>query len=260
MISLLQVFVSYRSSQQDVDNLLRCISELDKNIVRTAILVNDYNPRLPINSLAKHVDYFLPYPDNLGYGATINRFVSSLDIVPQYLAFLNTDISWHSGTFEKACTYMNVNSEYALLVPKIINPDGTTAYLCKKNPTVLALLSRRFIPNFIKSKSLIRYDREFCMVDFDYSMIIEAPYLSGCCMITRSSAFLAVGGFDEKFFLYLEDADLTRRLQVVGRCIHAPFISITHEWQRGSYRSLKLMFHNIYSAFIYFKKWSWQLY
>ena len=259
MYSLLQVFVSYRSSQQEVDNLKKCISELNKDIVRTAILVNDYRPWLPINSLAKDVDYFLPNPDNLGYGATINRFVRSLDIVPDYFAFLNTDICWNSGTFENACFYMNTNKECVLLVPKIKNPDGSTAHLCKKNPTILALVSRRFIPDSIKSKSLLKYDRNFCMAEFNYSTIFEAPYLSGCCMIARSSAFLLIGGFDEQFFLYLEDADLTRRLQGVGRCIHAPFISVTHEWQRGSYKSLKLMLYNIYSAFLYFKKWGWRL-
>ena len=155
---------------------------------------------------------------------------------------------------------MNGNKECVLLVPKIINPDGSTAYLCKRNPTILALVSRRFIPDSIKTKSLLNYDKNFCMADFSYSTIFEAPYLSGCCMIARSSSFLSIGGFDQRFFLYLEDADLTRRLQLVGRCIHAPFISITHEWQRGSYKSLKLMFYSVYSAFIYFRKWGWKLY
>ena len=260
MYSLLQIFVSYNSSHADVENLQRCISELNKDIVRTAILVNDYRPELPISQLASHVDYFLPNPDNLGYGATINRFVRSLEVVPDYLAFLNTDIRWHSGTFEKACDYMDEHNECVLLVPKIINPDGSTAYLCKRNPTILALVSRRFIPDSIKTKSLLNYDKKFCMADLSYSTVFEAPYLSGCCMITRSSSFLSIGGFDERFFLYLEDADLTRRLQSLGRCIHAPFLSIIHEWQRGSYKSLKLMFYNIYSAFMYFRKWGWKLY
>ena len=55
---------------------------------------------------------------------------------------------------------------------------------------------------------------------YDYGSIFDVPYLSGCCMVARSSSFIDCGGFDERYFLYLEDADLTRMLSETGRCIH----------------------------------------
>ena len=260
MANLLQIFVSYKTSVSDVIVIEECISRLDRSCVKTAILINEFRPDDPIARLAAEVDYFIPNQDNLGYGATINRFVRSLSSIPEYLAFLNTDISWDAGTFEKSIEFMDQNRSCVLMVPKILNPDQSIAYLCKRNPTVLALLSRRFIPDIIKPKFLKQYDRWFIMRDHDYLKTIQSSYLSGCCMIVRSSPFIEIGGFDESFFLYLEDADLTRRMQKYGLCMHVPFLSITHQWQRGSYKNLGLMYWNILSFLIYSNKWGWRLF
>ena len=81
MTALLQIFVSYKTPVADVAVLDNCISMLDKSSIKTAILVNDYSPQDPIASISNKVDFFIPNQDNLGYGATINRFVRSLDFV-----------------------------------------------------------------------------------------------------------------------------------------------------------------------------------
>ena len=60
--------------------------------------------------------------------------------------------------------------------------------------------------------------------------------LAAVCMIIDSSVFINSGGFDERYFLYLEDADLTRSLSNFGRCIHFPYSQITHKWGRGNYK------------------------
>ena len=90
------------------------------------------------------------------------------------------------------------------------------------------------------------------MENKNYLEDFEACYLSGCCMIIPTNFFIKVSGFDENFFLYLEDADLTRKLSSVGRCLHYSNSYINHNWGRGNYKSLKLMIVNIVSAFIIF--------
>ena len=97
------------------------------------------------------------------------------------------------------------------------------------------------------------------MENKNYLEDFEACYLSGCCMIIPTNSFIKVSGFDENFFLYLEDADLTRKLSSVGRCLHYSNSYINHNWGRGNYKSLKLMIVNIVSAFYYFSKWGWKL-
>ena len=78
-------------------------------------------------------------------------------------------------------------------------------------------------------------------------------------MLARSDAFQRVGGFDERYFLYLEDADLTRSLAQQGRCVHLPVAGVVHGWGRGNYRNLRLMVVNLISAWRYFAKWGLSL-
>ena len=124
---------------------------------------------------------------------------------------------------------------------------------------MLGLFSRRFLPNGLKPGWLKRYDRWYEMADQNYEEVFEAPYLSGCCMLIRSEAFRRAGGFDERYFLYLEDADLTRSLARDGRCVHLPVASVVHGWGRGNYSNLGLMAVNLTSAWHYFRKWGWAL-
>ena len=74
-------------------------------------------------------------------------------------------------------------------------------------------------------------------------------------MVIDSSIFINSGGFDERYFLYLEDADLTRKLSSFGRCVHFPCASVTHKWGRGNHKDLRLSIVNIISACKYFLKW-----
>jgi GT2 family glycosyltransferase len=149
--------------------------------------------------------------------------------------------------------------DVAAATPWLCFPDGQQQFLCKRNPTLLALVSRRFVPRWLKPPWLRRYDQWFTCREQDYGQVFEAPYLSGCCLWVRTAAFLAVGGFDSRFFLYFEDADLTRRLGRHGLTVNLPVATVLHHWGRGSYTSLWLTWVNLWSACLYFHKWGWRL-
>ena len=255
---LLLCIVAYHPTKVEVDRLKICLSFLPSNI-KYAVYVNDYQQNEPVDGLAADSFLFLRNSANIGYGRAINQLVENLVEKPTYLGFLNTDLAWNPGTFETilhyACSHDNVN----LIVPKIINTAGKMQMLCKRNPTVLAIFSRRFVPSCLKPSWLANYDAWYVMADQDYQSIFPVPYLSGCCMVSRASVFLSVGGFDERFFLYLEDADLTRAMSQHGLCIHFPNSTIMHDWGRGSYTNFKLMIINLMSAWKYFCKWGLQL-
>ena len=76
-------------------------------------------------------------------------------------------------------------------------------------------------------------------------------------MFMRMSVLKSVGGFDERFFLYLEDTDLSRRIGNVAKTIYDPSVAVIHEHQKGSYKSSRLMWVHIQSAVRYFNKWGW---
>ena len=255
---LLLVFVAYHPSAAEVGRLQHCLTELPGNI-GYAVVVNDHRPGEAIDQLASQADHYLTCRDNPGYGEAVNRLVHQLPAIPRYIAVMNTDLSWSSDCFPGLLAWLHAHPDVALAVPQIRDPHGVVQKLCKQHPTVLGLLSRRFIPDWLKPARLKRYDQWYVMAEQNYETVFEVPYLSGCCMLIRSDAFLAVGGFDSRFFLYLEDADITRKLRRFGRCVHLPIRSIQHDWGRGNYKSLKLVLVNLHSAWMYFGKWGWKL-
>ena len=256
--SLLLVLVAYHPSQQEVDQLKINLRTLSPE-VGYSVVVNDHQPGEPVDQLLGDADHWLVNTENLGYGRAVNRLVRSLEVLPAYLGILNTDLSWDQNTFSLLLGWLQVHPDVVLAVPQIVDERGVVQKLCKQNPTVLGLLSRRFIPRWCKPNWLRRYDNWYVMHSQNYQQVFEAPYLSGCCMLTHSESFQNVGGFDERYFLYLEDADLTRKLVSLGRCIHLPQASIVHAWGRGNYGSWYLTLVNLHSAWLYFCKWGWAL-
>ena len=255
---LLLLLVAYHPSPLEVEQLQVCLAKLPPE-VGYAVVVNDHQPGEPVDQLEAAADLFLANRDNPGYGRAVNRLVVRLGPLPPYIGVLNTDLFWEPGSFEQLLAWLQRHPQVNLAVPQILDEQGTPQKLCKHHPTVLGLLSRRFLPNGLKPGWLKRYDRWYVMADQNYEEVFEAPYLSGCCMLIRSEAFRRVGGFDERYFLYLEDADLTRSLARDGRCVHLPVASVVHGWGRGNYRNLGLMAVNLTSAWHYFRKWGWAL-
>jgi hypothetical protein len=81
-------------------------------------------------------------------------------------------------------------------------------------------------------------------------------FIHGCFMLFKTKDFKNIEGFDERYFLYLEDADLCRKIDAVGKKkLYYPNIEITHQHQRGSTKNIKLFFYHLSSAFKYFLKW-----
>ena len=92
--------------------------------------------------------------DNPGYGTAVNRLLKAINIKPGLIGILNTDIQWNYHTFESIIDWMDTQPDVHLLVPQITNSSGQVQKLCKQNPTILGLFSRRFVPLFLKPKWL----------------------------------------------------------------------------------------------------------
>jgi hypothetical protein len=126
--------------------------------------------------------------------------------------------------------------------------------LCKLLPTPLDLATRRFFPfkNWVR-KLNDRYE----MAQSGYNKVMNVPFLSGCFMFMRTEALKKIGLFDDRFFLYAEDTDLSRRIHQQFQTLYYPYAHITHIHARGSYKDFKLTLQNIKSSVQYFNKWGW---
>ena len=91
----------------------------------------------------------------------------------------------------------------------------------------------------------------------DYDKIWNVPYLSGCFMFLRTSTLKQVGGFDEQYFMYSEDIDLTRRIHRISKTIFYPFVTVIHAHRAEHRTSKTLLKISIISTIKYFNKYGW---
>jgi GT2 family glycosyltransferase len=254
------LIIAYRPKSPEIIALNNSISNLPANI-RFSVAVNSAQSTLnsSLDHLLAQAHIVQLNTENLGYGRAANRLFNSLSHPAPWLAVLNTDLHWQPGSFENLLCWLLDHPEVVAAAPQILSPSGQIERLTKLDPSLLSLFSRRFVPQCFKPNWLCELDNRFLMMDYDINSIYDVPYLSGCALFVRSSAYKDVGGFDPAYFLYLEDADLTRRLRSLGRCVHLPVAQITHGWGRGSHRSLWLTLVNLWSAVIYFRRWGLKL-
>jgi GT2 family glycosyltransferase len=174
----------------------------------------------------------------------------------EYHLVLNPDVHFAQDIPAAIYRFMNENLDIGLLMPRIRYPDGSDQRLCKQIPAPIDLISRRFggaIGRSIFAKRLRRY--ELCYLDMRITR--EIPCLSGCFMFIRSATLREVGFFDERYFMYMEDVDLCRRIGARHKTVFYPEVAVTHGYAKGSYRDPKLLRYHLQSAFRYFCKWGW---
>lgn len=196
--------------------------------------------------------------NNMGFGSAHNVIIKKAQLEgTNYHLVLNPDVYFERGELEKQYSFLQQNQDIGLLMPKVLYPDSEIQYLCKRNPKPFDLFARRFLPDFIKKKMSKRMGL-YEYKDHNYNEIIyDVPYLSGCYMLFRMDILARLNGFDERIFMYIEDADISRRALEISRTVYYPGSTIFHHYGKGSYKNFKLMYYNIHGAFIYFNKWGW---
>ena len=174
----------------------------------------------------------------------------------RYHIVCNPDIRCAPDVLEELEAFMEAQPEIGLVMPRVLYPDGREQRLCKMLPTPVDLLVRRFLGPMGERLARRSGDR-YQLRHVDLRVAREIPSLSGCFMFLRSSVLREVGLFDPRYFLYMEDVDLCRRIGAVAQTVFYPAVSVTHGYAKGSYKSRKLMLHHVVSAARYFSKWGW---
>lgn len=193
---------------------------------------------------------------NLGYGAGHNVAIRKILNSSTYHFVLNPDISFEPPTLPAILEFMDSDATIGQVMPQIVSPNGEIQHLCKLIPSPIDLLARRFCPSLLRFIIEARM-RRFELRSTDYQTIMDVPFLSGCFMALRVEALNKVGLFDERFFMYAEDIDLTRRMAESFRTTYFPEVRVTHDHARKSYRSYRMLWIHIKNVIVYFNKWGW---
>lgn len=239
--------------------LTRLFESIRKSTIRPLLYLVDNSPQ-PTKVPSLHgLDATVIWSEqNNGYGAghnlALRRVLHDVDLH----FVMNPDIYFEETELEKMVRFMDSDPTIGHLMPRVIYPDGSLQYLCKLLPSPPDLLLRRF-PLGPLARLMQKRTERFELRHFGYDRVLDVPYLSGCFMLFRTSALRHIGLFDERFFMYPEDIDITRRIHAHYRTIFYPGATVTHDHARESYKSVRALWIHMFNLARYFNKWGWFL-
>jgi len=241
--------------QNDIDIVKKTIHSLI-NVVGLKIYILDNSPTNRLMSLSNKpgIDY-IHNPSNPGFGAAHNIAIKrAIEACSKYHFVINPDAYFKEDVINTMVAFMSQHEEVGMMMPKILNEDGTVQNLPKLLPSPYSILMRKLKrPESIYNKFIIRYE----LRSVPEEVIYDSPILSGCFTLLNLAAIKKIGMYDDTFFMYFEDWDLSRRMHKKYKTIYFPVVSVYHGYESGANKNSKLFKIFIKSAIHYFNKWGW---
>lgn len=187
---------------------------------------------------------------NGGYGYGNNQILDKID--SKYHCVINPDIYMEENTIGSLVEYLENHNEVGMITPKILNVDGTQQYLPKYTPSIRYVLISK-IPGFRK------YRRLYTRQDENLEVPTEIGFCTGCFFVMPTELFVNLHGFDEDFYMYCEDADLSKRVMKMGKhIIFHPEYYVYHDWNRENTKSIRGIKNFLISLALFFRKWNFK--
>ena len=214
------------------EDLRRCLASLEANVrLPLEVLVVD-NASADGSAEAVRREFpnarLIENPTNRGYGAANNQGFRAT--TGPHVLVLNSDAEVTSGAVEALSALLDGRPEVGVAGPLTRGPDGSVQVSFGPDLRPLAEWRQR------RRVRGVRERRPEALRDVEALALRqhETDWVSGSCFLARRAALGAVGGFDEGFFLYEEDADLCRRLRQAGwRVVHTPAAEVRHALGRS---------------------------
>lgn len=252
--------VLYNNKLSEIDKIVNnFFNAIPKIYSAKLILINNSPDNLLINKYIKKIEteskeiIAVVPKSNKGFGAGHNLALRYID--SDYHLVINPDVVIKDEQdMRKMIDFMEDNLQYGLLSPLIKYPNGEIQHLLKKKSNVTDMFLRFVGGPFFKKRK-----ESFVCLPSGYLSTHDADNVPGSFMLFRSDIFREIKGFDEHYFLYMEDSDITMKINEVSRTVFFPHATIYHEWQRENRKNISGMLQMLRSMFIYFNKWGWKL-
>jgi GT2 family glycosyltransferase len=190
---------------------------------------------------------------NIGFGAGHNTVLNKIKDFSNYHLVLNPDVFFKTEIISNLIAQLETDKEIAMIAPKVLFPDGKYQHSCRRYPSVYELLARRFallkpLFNSVIFKGTYK--------DKNLNKPFFAEYITGCFHLYKTTDFFNLKGFDERYFLYMEDVDICKKIDNLGKKkLYYPEEEIVHVLKQGSSKKINLFFRHSSSAIKYFLKW-----
>jgi GT2 family glycosyltransferase len=163
---------------------------------------------------------------NLGYGKGNNLAINRSN--SQFHLILNPDVEMEPHALMRGIQFLQSNLNAGVVAPTATNENGEPEYLAKRNPDLPVILVRGLnkpLLNKLFRKSLDSYAYKD---KYPFVEPMEIELASGCFMLCRMNILKQVDGFSQKYFLYFEDFDLSRRISQISKLYLVPQVQIIH--------------------------------
>ncbi|WP_298781258.1 glycosyltransferase [uncultured Polaribacter sp.] len=244
----LQITATIVLFKQNLNVLKKTVDSFLKTPLKKKLFLIDNSPK---NNLEKHfineeIEYIF-VGENIGFGKAHNLILNQIN--SNFHLILNPDVEFSTDVIPNLIKEFKSNSEVSFITPNIIYPNNKKQFVCRKHPTFFDLINRKLK---ISRNQIIKNEYR----NKDLSTPFYPEFIHGCFMLFKTEDFKQLKGFDERFFLYMEDADICRRIDDSGKNkLYFPEVQVIHQHQKGSSKSIKLFFIHLKSAITYFLKW-----
>ncbi len=243
--------VLYKEDTYELSKTIDCFlkTPLDKRL-----FLIDNSPTDLLRQNVNHPDIEYHFVgNNIGFGAGHNTIITKIKELSNYHLILNPDVTFESSVIPELIRIIEEHKDISVVAPKVLFPNGDHQFSCRKFPSFFELIIRRlvFLKPFFRS---IIGKGEYRNRDLSKPFYVDC--LTGCFQLFRTADFVKVNGFDERYFLYMEDIDICRRIDKIDKKkLYYPHEKIYHTLDRGSSKKFKLFLYHSFSVFQYFYKW-----
>ncbi len=229
------IIVNYKSKEKTLA-CLKSIAEADMDGLLSEIIVVDNNSEDDSAEVIKKI-----YPKvkiiksekNLGMGGGNNLGIKAAQA--EFILILNPDTIIKKDAIKILHNFIKSDEQIGIAGPKLLNPDNTLQYSCRRFPKFYTpILRRTFLGKFAKN-----HLDNFLMKDYSHKEIKKVDWMLGSCLMVRKNILNKINnGFDERFFMYFEDTDLCKRVWQAGfKVVYNPQAIVIHNHARASAES-----------------------
>lgn len=248
----ISICIVTHNNENNILSVLNCIYSNPQNFILETFVVDNNSSDKTVALVRHHFPQvkLVLLAQNRGFGFGHNKILGRID--SDFHVILNPDITFDANILDGLSRYLEGSSDVAMVIPQILNTDGSVQALPRRTPQLKYLIGGRlecFGGVFKKWRDEYTYNGK------NFDSPVEIDFCSGCFIMVRTKIFKKLGGFDERFIMYFEDADLTRRAQQYGKTVLNPDFCATHVWARTSAKRFKYLCIHVDSMIKYFKKW-----
>lgn len=198
-------------------------------------------------------------PKNVGFGCGNN--LGAKVATGDYIFIHNPDVQVSQHSIQQMIDYLQEHEDIGILGPQLVYASGKVQESCRRHMSFFDLvLNRTFLGRLPFFQGRVK---KYLMDDFDHSKTQDVDLLTGAAMMIPRKVWDEVGGFDKRYFLFMEDFDLCREVKKHGyRIVYYPEAKLEHYQKRLSQGSSflktlrkKVFWLHVSSALKYFWKW-----